>query len=73
MFEPALLVDVLGYRNVGALLAEVRAVGAEARSLDPAEEEAVTSLTVVGHGSQSGGALTWLLEHVPVPTVLEGM
>lgn len=73
MFEPALLVDVLVYRSVGALLAEVRAVGAEARSQDPAEGEAVTSLTVAGHGSQSGGDPTWLLVHVPVPTVLKGM
>lgn len=72
VFEPASLVDVR-CRSVGVLLAVVRAVGAGALSRDPAEEEAVTSLTGADRGSPNGEDLTWLPVHGPVLSVPGGM
>lgn len=62
---PALLEGVL-CRSVGVLLAEAHAVGAGALSRDLAGEEVATLTTVVVHGCQNGGDLTWLLVHGPV-------
>lgn len=52
-------------RSVGVLLAEAHAVGAGALSRDLAGEEVATLTTVVVHGCQNGGDLTWLLVHGP--------
>lgn len=58
------LVDVL-CKSVGVPLAEGRAGGAGAPSLDPAEVVPATSLSGAGRGLPSGGDLAWLQPHGP--------
>lgn len=69
---PAWLVDVL-CKSVGVPLAEGRAGGAGAPSLDPAEVVPATSLSGAGRGLPSGGDLAWLQPHGPVLSVPVGM
>lgn len=58
------LVDVL-CKSVGVPLAEVRAGGAGALSLDPAEVVPATLLSGADRGLPSDGDLAWLQRHGP--------
>lgn len=58
------LVDVL-CKSVGAPLAEVRAGGAGALSLDPAEVVPATLLSGADRGLRSDGDQAWLQQHGP--------
>lgn len=61
------LVGVL-CKSVGVPLAEVRAEGAAALSLDPAEVVPVTLLSEADRGLPSDGDLAWLQLHGPSKT-----
>lgn len=60
------LVDVL-CKSVGVPLAEVRAGGVGALSLDPAEVMPATLLSGADRGLPSDGGLAWLQLHGPSP------